>query len=435
MINMSKIVKVRILGSGGEVGRAAIFVNDRSSDNNKGILLDYGINFDEEGLPRFPEHIRPIDVGAIVVSHAHLDHIGAVPRLYVSGKPLTIATKPTFEVGNMLIKDFLKISGYYVDYSEDEVLSMYEHSLSIDYGEEVEVNGYTILFTSAGHIIGSSLTYLETPSGHRILYTGDVNTIQTWTLTKAELWPMKIDTLIIESTYGRVKHPPRHDTERRLIESIEEVLDSGGTVLIPAFSVGRSQEVISLLAAELPHARVYVDGMARDITEIYLKNKKFLRDPSMFSKAVENAKFVKGWQDRRKIWRKPVVIVASAGMLKGGPALYYLKKIADNPRNAVFLVSYQSPDSPGHEILETGGINELGIEVKARLQWFDLSSHAGKDGLLEIIYHYRHTLKNIVIIHGEDESRTYLAREAREIVGNDVNIYTPSNRQELVLET
>ena len=424
-------IEVRVLGSGGEVGRAAIYIRD--ANREKGILLDYGINFDEEGRPRFPEHIRPIDVAGIVVSHAHLDHIGAVPQLFISARPLTIMTRPTMEIGEILIRDFMKISGYYIDYEEGELSLMMEHSLLLDYGEEVEVDKYRIMLTSAGHILGSSLVYLETPSGHKILYTGDTNTIQTWTLTKAELWPMKIDTLIIESTYGNVAHPPRYETEKQLIDSIEEVIDNNGVVLIPAFSVGRSQEVISLVTAELPHVPVFLDGMSREITDIYLKNRKFLRDPEMFRKAIENTRFIRGWQDRRRVWRRPCVIVSSAGMLKGGPALYYLKKIADNPRNAVFLVSYQSPDSPGHEILETGRIEDLGLEIKARLQWFDLSSHAGRDGLLEIIYHYRHSLKNIVIIHGEDESRVKLAEMARMKIGEDINIYIPSNGEKLEL--
>ena len=427
---MSRI-RVKVLGGGGEVGRAAIFIAE--DDQRRGILLDYGINFDEEGRPQFPEHIRPIDITAIIASHAHLDHIGAIPQLYISARPLLITTKPTLDIGEILLKDFLKISGYYVDYEEPEIKTARESAITIDYGEEYSIENYSILMTNAGHILGSGLTYITTPKGHRILYTGDVNTVQTWTLTKAELWPYKIDTLIIESTYGSVNHPPRHYVEYKLIEAVEEVIDNNGTVLIPAFSVGRSQEVISILAAELPHVQVYLDGMSREMTEIYLRNKKFLRDPGMFRKAVENTRFVKGWEQRRRIWKKPCVIVASAGMLKGGPALYYLKKLAEDPKNAVFLVSYQSPDSPGHQILEKGRLEDLGIEIKARLQWFDLSSHAGRDGLLEIVYHYKHYLKNVIIIHGEDDSRNTLAKLVRENLGNDINVYTPRNGDEIVL--
>lgn len=426
-------IEVRMLGSGGEVGRAAIFI--RSKKREKGILLDYGINFDEEGHPRFPEHVRPIDVLAVIVSHAHLDHIGAVPLLYISARPLAIMTKPTQVIGEILIKDFLKLSSYFIDYEEGEVRAMIENSLLLDYSNDVDINGYTFLVTNAGHILGSMITYLVTPEDHRVMYTGDVNTVQTWTLTKAELWPYKIDTLIIESTYGSVKHPPRYFVEKQLVESVEEVIDQGGTVLIPAFSVGRSQEVISLLSTELPHVPVYLDGMSKEITEVYLRNKKFLRDPEMFRRVVENVTFVRGWEERRKIWRRPCVIVSSAGMLKGGPALYYLKKLAGDPRNAVFLVSYQSVDSPGHKIFERGEIEDLGLTIKARLQWFDLSSHAGKDGLLDIVRHYKNYLKNIVIIHGEDYARHSLASLIKNELGDDINIYTPGNGETLVLTT
>ncbi len=424
-------VFVDVLGGGGEVGRAGFFV--RCEGCGRGFLLDYGVNFDEEGRPRFPGHVRPIDVAAVAVSHAHLDHIGAVPFLYVSAAPLAVMTRPTLEIGELLIRDFMKLSGYYIDYEESELYSMKEHSLLVDYGEEVSVDEYSVMMTSAGHILGSGLTYLDA-GGHSILYTGDVNTIQTWTLGRAELWPRSVDTLIIESTYGSSLHPPRHLTEKKLAEAIEEVLDGGGTVLIPAFSVGRSQELISLLAAEFPAETVFLDGMGRAVTDIYLANKRFLRDPGFFEKAVSVTRFVRGWEDRRRAWRRPGIIVSSAGMLKGGPALYYLKKLAGNPRNAVFLVSYQSVDSPGHEILEKGVVESLGLEVKARLQWFDLSSHAGRDGLVNIARHYRASLKNIVIIHGEDDARTRLAEEIRSVVGDDVNIYLPMNEERLILE-
>lgn len=426
------MVVLKILGGGLEVGRSAYLV----SDNGKNFLLDYGINFDEEDHPQFPLHVRPIDLSGIAISHAHLDHIGAAPLLYITGNPPVFITKPTLDIARYLINDFLKISGYYVDYDVNEFENLVLNSIVLEYGEDREVDGFKIIMTSAGHILGSSMVYLETPSDHRILYTGDVNNINTWTLTGAELWPLKVDTLIIESTYGSRKHPPRYLVENQLIEAVEEVIDSRGTVLIPAFSVGRSQEVMSLIQTELPHVEVYLDGMTRDITSIYLKHKKFLRDPSLFEKVVENTNFVRGWSDRRKIWRKPCVIIASAGMLKGGPSLYYIKKIGDNPRNAVFLVSYQAPGTPGHHILEKGGFEELGYpKLQARLQWFDLSSHAGKDGLLWIIKRYKDVLKNIVIIHGEEESVKTFSKLIREELGEDVNIYTPSNGEEIVLES
>ncbi len=425
------LVVLKILGGGREVGRAAFLV----IDNSKYFLLDYGINFDEEDHPQFPLHVRPVDLSGIAISHAHLDHVGAAPLLYVTGKVPVFMTKPTLDLSRYLIADFLKISGYYIDYDMSEFENLVHNTVFLEYGEEREIDGYHVLMTSAGHILGSSMTYLETPSGHKILYTGDVNTINTWTLTGAELWPIKIDTLIIESTYGSTKHPPRYLVEKQLIDSIEEVVDGGGSVLIPAFSVGRSQEIISLIQTELPHVDVYLDGMSRDITNVYLKHRKFLRDPSLFEKVVENTFFIRGWSDRRKAWKKPAVIVASAGMLKGGPSVYYLKKIGNDRKNAVFLVSYQAPGTPGHILFEKGGFEEFGItKLEARLQWFDLSSHAGRDGLFNIINRYKNSVKNLVIIHGEDEALNGLVKCVEEKIDNDINIYVPENGDEIVLE-
>ncbi len=424
-------VKVRILGGGEEVGRAAYLVED----GGRKFLLDYGVNFDEQDRPRFPSHVRPIELTGLVITHAHLDHIGAAPLLYITGNPKVFMTRPTFEIGRILLDDFLKLNAYYIDYDIAEVNNMFSKASFIEYGERIDIDGFSLIMTSAGHILGSGLVYLTTPSGHNILYTGDVNTIQTWTLTKADLWPIKVDTIIIESTYGATKHPPRHLTEKRLVDAVEEVVDQGGTVLIPAFSVGRSQEVMCLLQAELPHVDVWIDGMSREITNIYLRNRKYLRDPGIFEKAVENTYFVRGWQDRRKAWRKPGVIISSAGMLKGGPSVYYLKKIASESKNAVFLVSYQAPDSPGHRILESGRIEEFGIDkVNARLEWFDLSSHAGKDGLLSIIKRYSHTVKNVVIVHGEPESTLNLSKLIKEEIGEDINVIVARNDAEYLLE-
>ncbi|MET1160625.1 MAG: MBL fold metallo-hydrolase [Thermoprotei archaeon] len=421
---------LRILGGGREVGRAAYLLIDKKH----GLLLDYGINFDEEDHPRFPLHVRPLDLAGLIISHAHLDHVGAAPLLYITGKLPVYVTKPTLDIARLLINDFLKISGYYIDYDITEFENMASHAIMVDYGVEYNIEDYTVLMTSAGHILGSMMTYIETPSGHSLLYTGDVNTINTWTLSAAELWPKKVYTIIIESTYGSRKHPPRYLVEKQLVEAIDEVISSGGTVLIPAFSVGRSQEILSLVQVELPHVEVYIDGMSREITNIYLKYRNLLRDPTLFERVVENTYFVRGWSDRRRIWKKECVIISSAGMLKGGPSLYYLKKLGSSSKNAVFLVSYQAPNTPGHRILESGFLEELGLEkIKARLQWFDLSSHAGRDGLLALIERYKSSLKNVVIIHGEPDSVEFLANVITDRLGEDVRVFTPSNGVEVEL--
>ncbi|HID00424.1 MAG TPA: hypothetical protein EYP05_03690, partial [Piscirickettsiaceae bacterium] len=121
------------------------------------------------------------------------------------------------------------------------------------------------------------------------------------------------------------------------------VVDAGGTVLVPAFSIARGQEIMMVLAEKDLGVPVAIDGMIRDVTEIMLENKKYLKRPELLAKAYREFKIVRGWKDRNQVWKKPGVIIASAGMLKGGPSLYYLKKLGDNPKNAIVLVSFQAP--------------------------------------------------------------------------------------------
>jgi putative mRNA 3-end processing factor len=425
------VLKISVLGGGREVGRSAISVNV----GDKKILLDYGVSFDERDRPVLPLHVRPIDLLAVMISHAHLDHIGAAPYLYITGAPKLITTRPTIDVARLLTLDFLRLNAPYVEYEMREFERMSSNTVFIEYGEKIEVNGVSAQFFNAGHIIGSSLVYIETPSGDKILYTGDFNTTQTWTLKPADTIPVEVTTLIVESTYGARNHPPRGKMEERLVSIVEETVDRGGVALIPAFSVGRSQEVITLLYAHAPYLDIYVDGLSRDITEIYLRHREYLRDPSLFNRVVEGVNFVTDASMRRKIVKKPCVIVASAGMLKGGPSLYYLKRLYDNPRNSIILVSYQAINSNGHRVLEEGQLSELDIgPIKARLEWIDLSSHTSRDDIVKYISQYKSTLRNIIIVHGNYEEESILASRVREILGNDIRVYTPATGEELIIE-
>ena len=425
-------LKIKVLGGGREVGRSAIIVE--SAD--KKLLLDYGINFDEKDRPILPLHVRPVEVLAVLISHAHLDHIGATPYLYITGNPKLLTTRPTMDVARLLTIDFLRLNSLYVDYEMREFDRMSSSAQFIEYGEEIQVDDFSVQFFNAGHIIGSSLIYIETPGGENILYTGDFNTTQTWTLKPADTAPLKVTTLIVESTYGSRNHPPRGKMEERLVQVVEETVDRGGVALIPAFSVGRTQEVITLLYTRAPYLDIYVDGLSRDITEIYSKHKGFLRDPVLFNKVTKNINFVTDSSMRREITRKPCVIVASAGMLKGGPSLYYLKKLHDNPKNSIILVSYQAVNSNGHRILEEGQLpdHDVGL-IKARLEWIDLSSHAGRDDIVKYTLQYKNTLRNIIIVHGDYEEALVLSTRLREIIGKDINIHIPASGEEIEITT
>ncbi len=420
-------MEIRVLGGGQEVGRSAIYLKHR----DKGVLLDYGVGFDQNDVPQLPLHVKPADILFLVVSHAHLDHVGAAPYLFVTGNPRVYTTKPTLDIARLLTLDFLKLNAYYIDYDIREFDRMYRNTKFLDYGEKEQVEDFNLQLFNAGHILGSSVVYIELPNGEKVLYTGDFNTIQTWTLSGADVPVTEVTTLITESTYGGRNHPPRHSAEKKLLEVVEETIDSGGTVLIPAFSVGRTQEVVTIISTQAPYVDVYIDGLSRDVTELYLKHRKFLRDPQLFQKVFENVNVVMDASIRRALVKKqkPCVIVAPAGMLKGGPSLYYLKHLGSNPKNSIVLVSYQAVNSNGHRLLETGVLEEHDITqpLKARLVWIDLSSHAGRDDIVKFASRFKGSIKDIIIVHGSPEDAKELSLKLREVLGEDVEIHIPAN--------
>lgn len=414
-------IKIEILGSGQEVGRAAIAIwyKERS------ILLDYGTNFDEEDRPIFPGYIRPRDIDSVVLTHSHLDHIGAAPSLYVSISPRLVATRVTLDVSRILLYDMIKLNGSYLPYDESVVDEMVDKVEATEYNQEVESGNFTLKLIYNGHIPGSAAVLVEA-NREKILYTSDMNTIRTKLMDAADFSNIKADVVIIESTYALYTHPPREETEDRFCKNLKEVLESGGTVLVPAFGVSRGQEIMSLLAERDCGYPVWIDGMIRQVAEIYSANSRFLRNPELLRKAMTEFNIVRGWSDRRRAYRKSGVIIASAGTLKGGPSLYYTKKIGMNPKNAVFLVSFQPPGTPGRRLLEEGVYDNLDTPLLARLEWYDFSSHTDRNGILETIKNLKASgLQKVILVHGEYEGQLYLKDEIENKL--DLEVLIPKN--------
>jgi len=422
-------VEIRVLGAGQEVGRAAIAI--RSSESKRYLLLDYGVNFNERDEPQLPLHIRPNDIAALVVTHAHLDHVGATPIFYTSARIPAIMTTLTKKLSEVMIKDFIKISGYYLPFDNTDLNTLLDNTLEVNYNEEVKIDNFKIKLLNAGHIPGSSMVYIEV-DGVTILYTGDINTIDTRLVKKPELENIRADVVIIEGTYGNAVHPPRNQVEDEFIESINEVIENGGNVLIPAFSLGRSQEILSLLYEKLSWANVFYDGMIRVINNILLSHPEFINRYDLLANALSRFKLVRGSSDRKRIVKgNENIVVSSAGMLKGGPAVYYVKKLMDDPNNAIFLVSFQGPSTPGRSLLEDGVIGESRELIKARIQWFDFSSHAGSDGLLWIVKSIKDVSK-VIIIHSQPNSALALKNSLSDYIDGD-SIHIPNNGDKLIL--
>ncbi|MEM0271047.1 MAG: MBL fold metallo-hydrolase [Thermoprotei archaeon] len=411
--------RIRFLGGALEVGKEGVLVSDGSHN----ILLDYGSTVSDEN-PRFPEHLRPADLDAAVLSHAHLDHSGALPYLYINNGPEVFLTEPTLELGRLLLRDFLNISGEKLPYEFVEVEKMSGRATLVNYGESVSRRGFEMSFANAGHIPGSMMTTLNLDS-KRILFTGDFNMIDTRLLKGAEPASGEYDAVIMEGTYSNKDHADRHEMEKELVDACNQVVEEGGTVLIPAFSVGRSHEVVAALRANGFKHEVHLDGMAREAGEIILRYPTYLRDHSEVERALNSVDWIDSWGSRKRAVRTPGVVVSPAGMLRGGAAVFYMEHVAFEKKNAVFLVSYQAVNTPGRMLIESGKLPFRGKlrNVEAKVRSFDFSSHSGKSSLIKFIQSLSGKPK-VYLLHGEAESLKAFAEEMTQRSG--LSVHAPS---------
>jgi putative mRNA 3-end processing factor len=417
-------VRLKFLGGAGEVGRLAVFIRTASN----GVLLDYGVSFDAHDRPVFPLHVRPKDLTATFLSHAHLDHSGALPSLYVSVKTPLYATPLTMELSDLMYTDAIKLSGYYLPYTQEEVRETMSSAIPLTYGEPVEIGRDAVLTVyNAGHIPGSAMGVIEI-EGYTVVFTGDFNTIDTNLLRGADVYnlPKSPDVVIMEATYASTDHPPREKLEREFVQSVKEVLEQGGSVLIPSFALGRAQEILlTLVKHGVDGYPIYVDGLARQINQIVGRYPHLLRDPALYRKALDVSIEVPSTYVRKGAMDEPSIIITPAGMLKGGAALYYFKRIAANKKNGVFLPSFQAPNTPGFEILSKGYavVDGITVRVEARLEWFDFSAHAGRKEIENFVKRFPPTTK-IIFVHTDPISAAPLIHRLAQ-TGYD-NIYLPT---------
>lgn len=415
-------MKITILGSGKEVGRSGFLV----TSNNTNVLLDYGVMLKRE--PSFPIHVRPKDISTVVLTHAHLDHSGNIPSLFLSGSNISVlGTNPTFELSDLLIEDMLKISGSYLPFEYADLNNMMSHSKTLQYKEKHLVNDMEITLYETGHIIGGSSILVEV-EGKRIFYTGDINKRGSKLLRPADLDLPEVDILIIESTYSQTEQAPREESEKNLVQFAYDVIERGGTLFIPAFSVERAQEIACVLKATNFKHRISMDGMALKANEIMLRNPSFLRDPDGFKKIITEVEWVKGWHRRKHLVKEPGVIISPAGMLVGGTALFYLQEIAKNPNNGIALVSYQGKGTPGRLLLEKGLVSYNGKTKKslAEVKHYEFSGHSSRKELFEILGKIKGNPR-VLTVHGDDMSCTKFASEIKEKYGFDA--IAPDNGQ------
>ena len=380
-------------------------------------LMDYGVMLEHQ--PGFPMHVPPKDVSAVILTHSHLDHSGAVPIFYIDGKRPLYTNRMNLELSQLLIQDFIHLSGYYLPFEYLELRTMMRSNKHLDWGVSETVGDMSFELRTAGHTPGSSSVLVE-GEGKRVLFTGDFNTEDSKMLTGAKMDYGDLDAVIMESTYANEDHTPRLELEKKFVDACVEVVERGGTVLVPAFGVGRSQEIATILAAYHFEYPVIFDGMAREASRIMLNDKEFLRDPKLFTEAMHSVEWVEGWRDRRRALKNPSVVISPAGMLKGGPSMFYISKIGKKANNAVFLVSYQIPGTPGRQLLEKGicTIDGKVRKIKAKVQHFDFSSHCGASQLKDALKAIGGKPK-VFVVHGAEGNCELLANWAKSELGLD----------------
>jgi putative mRNA 3-end processing factor len=295
-----------------------------------------------ERQPGFPMHVPPKEVDALILTHSHLDHSGALPIFYIEGKRPLYTNRLNLELTQLLIQDFIHLSGYYLPFEYLELKTMMRTNKHLDWGQEQVVGDMKFKLFNAGHTPGSSQVLVEA-EGKRILFTGDYNLEDTKLLKGADMDYSDLDAVITESTYASEDHTPREELEKKFVDACTDVVERGGFVLLPAFGVGRAQEIACTLAGHHFEYPVILDGMAREASRVMMNDKEFLRDPKLFTDALHSVEWVEGWRDRRRAFKTTSVIISPAGMLKGGPSQFYISKIGKKASNAVFLVSL--PDS------------------------------------------------------------------------------------------
>jgi putative mRNA 3-end processing factor len=390
----------RFLGAAEDIGRLGFVLESEGSR----FLFDYGMEPDKP--PLYPLEAPPID--RVFLTHAHLDHSGMIPWLAARYDASILCTPPTAEVATLMHRDSLKIArseGFPEPYGDADIeatIGLYDHQ---DFHHPKVLGKHTLRLRSAGHIPGASQMELKGPNG-TLVFTGDLYTRPQRVVMAAQ--QTKADVLFMESTYAGREHPPRDQVESDFRDFAHEVSDRGGLLLVPAFAVGRAQEIAMVLADE--GLNVWLDGMARTVAKIYTQHPEYLNDQAAYQRALGQVKPVHSHRGRSVALKEADVIVTTGGMLDGGPVLWYLDHLRNDPKSAVALTGYQVEGTNGRRLKSEGIVDfdprEPGKNVHrvhCEVRHFDFSAHAGHQDLVD--FAKRTGAKDIVLFHGDQREK------------------------------
>ena len=428
-------IAVTFLGGAGSIGASCALVRVAETS----ILVDCGVRFRaDHALPDL-DALTGKKLDGIVVTHAHSDHTGGLPVVHEAFPDTPVfLTPPTLDLVTILQQDALRIMSSAEReediplYTERQTESMLSAARMVHHGASVTIGEVIVTFLPASHILGASMVHLQTPGGN-VLFTGDYCVTPQKTVEGLDRPALPVDLLVTESTYGNRLHADRKLAEARLVRTVGEALARGGRVLVPAFAIGRAQEVLVLLRealrkGQIPEVPVFVDGMVRSVCGAYAKHEAYVAKPlareikaSRHPFYTENIRPIARPDDRRAALEAgPCVIVSSSGMLRGGPSASYAAELAPRAEDAILITGYQDEESPGRALLALASqqgprslrLGAREVSVRCQFETYSLSAHADRMqmvGLVEAL-----SPQTVALVHGDADAKQGLARSLGE---------------------
>ena len=433
-----QFVRMTALGGFRQVGRSCMLLQTKESR----ILIDCGLDPGSDATPYFnmPE-LQPLDgIDAVVITHAHMDHCGLLPVLFKFGYDGPVyCTPPTRDLMALLQLDSIKLmygEAKKAPFEASHVRSEILHVIPIAYEKTTDISpDVRLTFYNAGHILGSSIAHFNIGNGfHNIAFTGDTKYEKSWLFNPANTRFIRLESMVIESTYGGRNdvQPSRADASKEMAEILAQAAGTGGKVLIPVFAVGRSQEVMLVIeemmrTGAMPKIPVYLDGMIWEATAIHtaypeylnsqLKTQIFQQNENPFLSPI--FKRVETADMREEICHSPdpCIVLATSGMMTGGPVMEYFREWADDERNWLLFVGYQSEGSAGRQIqrgrkemtLRRGG-KEMTLDIRMHVETVEgFSGHSDRKQLMRYISSLEPKPSKLIVCHGEDRKCTDFA--------------------------